>query len=65
MADIELTEDLLGGVVRKGDCGIIESDNPNGTVNIIITRRDCEPLPQRIPVPLVRKNQLTDCHCAD
>ena len=65
MPDIELTADLLGGVVRKGDCGFIESDNDDDTVNIVITRRDCKPHSPRIPVPFVRRNQLTDCHCAD
>ena len=62
MPDIELTQDYAGGAARAGDCGYIDSENSDGTVNIVITRQDCETVPD-LPVPFVRREHLRPCHC--
>jgi hypothetical protein len=63
MPDIELTQDYIGGLVRAGDCGHIDTENSDGTVNIVITRRDCEPLTPIRPVARVNREHLRPCHC--
>jgi hypothetical protein len=65
MPDVELTQDYFGGRARAGDCGHIASENQNGTVNIVLTRRDCQPLSPNIPIPLVPREHLRPCHCAE
>ncbi len=62
MPDVELTQDYAGGAAHAGDCGHIVSDNGDGTVNIVITRQDCQPVPD-LPVNFVRREHLRDCHC--
>lgn len=62
MAHVEFTRDYLGGAARVGDCGEIVTTNNDGTVNIVINRRDCMPI-LRLPVPFVSRGHLRDCRC--
>ena len=61
MPDIELKENYRGG--KAGDCGHIDSDNGDNTVNVKLTRRICDPLPNDILVVFVPKRLLQPCHC--
>lgn len=63
--DIELTQDYLGGVARAGDCGYIDSANSDGSVNVVLTRRECDPLQPPLPIPFVLRDHLRDCRCDD
>lgn len=62
MPDMELTREYLGGAALAGDCGHVVGDNGDGTVNLLLTRRDCQPMPH-LPVPSVSKQDLKPCHC--
>lgn len=63
MANIELKRDLMGGAALAGDCGhIVGPRNADGTVNIVLTRRNCAPM-LHLPVPSVAREDLFDCHC--
>ena len=64
MPDIELTQTYAGGSAQAGDCGHILSDNGDGTVNIVITRQNCLPVPN-LPVSFVPREHLRDCHCPE
>ncbi len=61
MADVELTQDFAPA--QAGDCGRIDSDNGDNTVNVVFTRRNCDPLVPNIVVAFVPRNLLRPCHC--
>lgn len=62
MPDVELTRDYAGGAAKAGDCGKIDHENRDGTVNVLITRHNCSPVPPML-VDFVKKEHLKPCHC--